>query len=145
MNKKIKFAFLASIVINVVLAGVLVGQWSHRFDRRPSREERTERALEKLPEPYRSQLREKMERLRKEIEPLRDEMREARNEAIRTLVAEPFDESAYDRQIERINQLRIRMTARAAEIFKEAAREIPPEQRGVLAEILRPAPPRRSG
>jgi uncharacterized membrane protein len=142
MNKTIKFAFLASIVINVILAGVLVGQWSQRFDGRSARGERTERALTKLAEPFRSQTREKMERLRKEMEPLRDELREARNEAVRTLIAEPFDEAAHDRQIEKMREIRSRMTVRAAAAFKEAARELPPEQRPVLAEILRPAPPR---
>ena len=64
MNAKLKFAFLASLIVNVFLIGILLGELPRRFDDRLSREERMEKAIEKLPEPLRARFRGKIERMR---------------------------------------------------------------------------------
>ena len=75
-------------------------------------------------------------------DPLREEIRQSRNEAIEILVAEPFDESAYDKQLIKIDQLRGQMSKRVADDLKALVRELPPEQRAAVGEMLkRPAPP----
>ena len=57
MNAKLKFAFLASLLVNVFLVGVLLGELPRRFDEGVSREERMEKAIEALPEPLRARFR----------------------------------------------------------------------------------------
>jgi len=140
MSTKLKLAFLASIVVNVLLIGVIVGQLPRRFDRDSSRQERMEKALKGLPEPAQARFREKIERMRKEGEPMRDQIRQGRDEAIRILTAEPFDEAAYDRQVSKINELRVQWSKRMAESFKQFAKELPSDQRHVLAEMLKRPP-----
>ena len=144
MNAKLKFAFLASLLVNVFLVGLLLGELPHRFDERLSREERMEKAIEKLPEPLRARFREKLERMREGSEQLRDQIQEAREEAIRILIAEPFDETMYDRQVNKIHELYGQRSQRMAAVVKEVAKDLPPEQRQVLAEVLKRPPPSSS-
>ncbi|MGH9425471.1 MAG: periplasmic heavy metal sensor [Terriglobia bacterium] len=142
MNAKLKFAFLASLLVNVFLVGVLLGELPRRFDEGLSREERMEKAIEELPEPLRAQFRGKMERMREGSEQLRDQIQEAREEALRILIAELFDGTAYDRQVSKIHELYGQRAKRMAELVKEVAKDLPPEQRQVLAEVLkRPSSP----
>jgi uncharacterized membrane protein len=141
MNAKLKFAFLASLLVNVFLVGVLLGELPHRFDEGLSREERMEKAVEALPEPLRARFRGQLERMRGGSEPIREQIREAREEAIRILVAEPFDDTAYDRQVSKIHELYGQRSQLMAKIVKEVAKDLPPEQRQVLAEVLRRPPP----
>ena len=142
MNNKLKAAFIASIVLNVLLLGIFFGTLSPGFGRESSRRERLTAEIEKLPEPARSRFRDKMAELRAADDPLREEIRQSRNEAIEILVAEPFDESAYDKQLIKIDQLRGQMSKRVADDLKALVRELPPEQRAAVGEMLkRPAPP----
>ena len=92
--------------------------------------------IEKLPEPARSRLRDKIAKLRDDKDPLREQMRTARNEAIRLLVAQPFDESAYDRQIAKINELRAQISNRMSTEMKDMIKGLPPEQRSAIGNIL---------
>ena len=142
MNNKLKAAFIASIVLNVLLLGIFFGTLSPGFGRESSRRERLTAEIEKLPEPARSRFRDKMAELRAADDPLREEIRQSRNEAIEILVAEPFDEAAYDKQLIKIDQLRGQMSKRVADDLKALVRELPPEQRAAVGEMLkRPAPP----
>ena len=99
-----------------------------------------EKAVEKLPEPLRARFRGKMERMREGSEPIRDQIQQAREEAIRILIAEPFDGTAYDRQVSKIHELYGQRSRHMAEIVKEVAKDLPPEQRQVLAEVLKRPP-----
>jgi uncharacterized membrane protein len=136
MSKKLKIVVLASIILNVLLIGVVLGHLPRRLDADSSREERIEKALKKLPDPARSRLREKIDRLRATAEPTRDQIREARSEVIRILVAEPFDEAAYDTEVNRMSELRAQMSQKMAKSFKDLVKELPPDERRVLAEML---------
>ena len=141
MNTKVKGAFIASIVLNVLLLGIFFGTLSPGFGRESSRRERLTAEIEKLPEPARSRFRDKMAQLRAPDNPLREQIRQARNEAIEILVAEPFDEAAYDKQLIKISQLRGQMSKRLADDLKALVRELPPEQRAAVGEMLKRPPP----
>ena len=144
MNRKLKSAFIVSIIMNVLLLGIFFGTLSPGFGRESSRRERLTAEIEKLPEPARSRFRDKMAQLRAADDPLREQMRQARNQAIDLLVAEPLDEAAYDKQLVQISQLRGQMSKRVADDLKELVRGLPPEQRAAVGEVLkRPAPPPR--
>ena len=144
MNTKLKSAFIVSIILNVLLLGIFFGTLSPGFGRESSRRERLTAEIEKLPEPARSRFRDKMAQLRAADDPLREQMRQARNQAINLLIAEPFDEAVYDKQLIQINQLRGQMSKRVADDLKELVRGLPREQRAAVGEMLkRPAPPAR--
>ena len=144
MNTKLKSAFIASLVLNVLLLGIFFGTLSPGFGRESSRRERLTTEIEKLPEPSRSRFRDKIAQLRSADDPVREQMRQARNQAIELLVAEPFDEAAYGEQLIKISQLRGQMSKRVAEDLKELVRGLPPDQRATVGEMLkRPAPPPR--
>jgi uncharacterized membrane protein len=141
MNTKIKSAFILSLVLNVLLLGIFFGTLSPGFGRESSRRERLTAEIEKLPEPARSRFRDKMAQIRSADDPLREQMRQARNRAIELLVAEPFDEAAYDGQLVKINQLRGQMSKRVADDLKQLVRELPPDQRAAVGDVLkRPSP-----
>ena len=144
MNTKLKSAFIVSIILNVLLLGIFFGTLSPGFGRESSRRERLTAEIEKLPEPARSRFRDKMAQLRAADDPLRDQMRQARNQAIDLLVAEPLDQTAYDKQLIQISQLRGQISKRVADDLKELIRGLPSEQRAAVGEVLkRPAPPSR--
>jgi len=132
MNKTLKLAFIASIVVNVLLAGVLLGQLPRRFDKSSSRQQRIEATLQKLPESVRARFRATLE----QSAPIREQIRAARTEAIQILMAEPFDETAYDRQVKKIAELRGQLGSRFAAVVRESAKELPSEQRKIMATAL---------
>ena len=141
MNTKVKGAFIASIVLNVLLLGIFFGRLSPGFGRESSRRERLTAEIEKLPEPARSRFRDKMAQLRAADDPLREQIRQARNQAIDLLVAEPLNEAAYDKQLIQISQLRGQISKRVADDLKELVRGLPPEQRATIGEMLKRPPP----
>ena len=64
MSQKTKLAFIASIVLNVLLVGVLLGQSPRRFDPGSMREQRMEQAIKDLPAASQTRLRERFKQLR---------------------------------------------------------------------------------
>jgi uncharacterized membrane protein len=140
MSKKFKLAFLASLILNVVLIGVFLGLSPRQFDRNGRREQRMDQVLEGLPAEAQSRLREKFAQLRSVAQPLFERIRTAQDEAARALGAEPFDEAVYDRQIVEINRLRMESTDRLSKVAKETAKSLPAEERRRFAEMLRRRP-----
>lgn len=144
MNRKTKLAFLASIVLNVLLVGVLLGQSPHRFDRGALREQRMEEVLKDLPQDSQARVRERLQQVRATALPLFTEMRRAQDETARVLASEPFDEGAFDRQESKIHELRADMTRKLSRAVKDATRGLTPEERRRFAELLRRPPPPQS-
>ena len=132
MNKSFKLAFITSLVANVLLAGILIGQLPSRFGAPPSRQQRIEATLQKLPESVRARFRESLE----QSTPIREQIRAARTGALEILKTEPFDEAAYDRQVKKIDDLRAQLSNRFAAIVRESATKLPPEGRKTLATAL---------
>ena len=143
MTKTVKLAFLGSLVLNVLLLGVILGQVPRGLESMPpTRQQRMDDSLKKLPEPTQARLREKFSQIRAAGDPLRQQIDQARAETLRLLSADPFDEAAYDREVNRIEELRGEMFKRLAQNFKQTAKELSPEERRMLAEVLRrPSPP----
>ncbi len=142
MTKAVKLAFLASLVLNLLLLGIILGRVPHGLEATPpTRQVRMEEALKKLPEPTQSRFREKFAQIRASSDPLRQQIDEARAETLRLLSADPFDEAAYDRQVSRIEELRGEMFKRMGQNFKQTAKDLAPEERRILAELLRRPPP----
>ena len=138
MSKKIKMAFLGSLVLNLLLLGVLLGQAPRAVvSTSPTRQERFEEKLKKLPEPAQSKFREKFTQIRAANKPLRREIDEARSETLQLLGIDPFDEAAYDRQVMKIRALRVEMFERMGQDFKKTVKQLSPDERRMLADVLR--------
>jgi uncharacterized membrane protein len=140
MTKTVKLMFLASLVLNLVLLGVILGHAPRGLETTPTRQQRMEERLKTLPEPAQSRLREKFTQIRAAAEPLRRQIDEARAETIRLLGAEPFDEAAYDREVSKIEELRAEMSKRMGQAIKQTPKELSPEERRMLADMLRRPP-----
>jgi uncharacterized membrane protein len=144
MTKALKLVFLGSLVLNLLLLGVILGQVPRGLETTPStRTQRMEEALRKVPEPAQSRFREKFAQIRAANDPLRQQIDEARAETLRLLAADRFDEAAYDRQVSKIEELRDEMFKRMGQDFKQTAKEFSPEERRMLADFLRRPPPSR--
>ena len=139
MNKTLKLLFLVSLIVNVLLVGVLMGQLPRRLESGSFREQRMEQALKDLPQPTQTRLREKLKQIRAVGDPLRDQLRAAREETLGILSADPFDEAAYDRQVSKIDDLQL--FKKMGQIVKEVAKELSSEERRIFAQILRRPPP----
>jgi len=142
MTKTMKVTFIVSLVLNLLLLGVILGRVPRGLEAPPqTRQQRLEEALKKVPEPSQSRFREKFAQIRASSDPLRQQIDEARAETLRLLGVDPFDEAAYDRQISKIKELRAEMFVRMAQNFKQTAKQFSPEERRMLADVLRrPAP-----
>ncbi|HTN71630.1 MAG TPA: periplasmic heavy metal sensor [Methylomirabilota bacterium] len=144
MNKTVKMVFLGSLVLNVLLLGVLLGRLPHRFERAPSRQERVENSLKEFPEPARTRFRDTLERMRHDGEPIDNQIQQTRDEILRIIVNDPFDEAAFDRQIAKINELRIERAGIMTKIIKDVVKNSTPDQRKMLVDMLKRAMPPRS-
>ncbi|MGN6717299.1 MAG: periplasmic heavy metal sensor [Candidatus Binatia bacterium] len=137
MSKTAKLVFLASLILNIMFLGVVLGHVPRSFSGTPSRQERMEQELKKLPEPAQSHIRALFARIRAAGDPIRDQMDASRTEAVRVLGAERFDEAAYDREVTKFDQLREQMFKQSGQAIKDAAKELSPEERRMLADVLR--------
>jgi uncharacterized membrane protein len=141
MNRKLKFAFIASLILNVLLIGVLLGQSPRRFDRGTMRQQRMDQALKDLPEAAQTRLREKFQQLRAAADPLFAQLRKNEEDAVQLLGNEPFDESAYDRQVSKITDMRVEMTKKLSQVVKDASKDLSADERARFARLLRRPPP----
>jgi len=145
MNRTFKLLFFGSVVLNVLLVGVLFGRITHRLERPPSRQERLENSLKEFPEPVRARFRDTLERMSQEGEPVGNQIQQARDDILRIIVNDPFDEAAFDQQIKKINELRIQRAEIMTKIIKVTVKNSTPDQRKMLVEMLQRAmPPRPS-
>lgn len=141
MNRNIKFAFIASLILNVLLIGVLLGQSPSRFDRGTMRQQRMDQALKDLPEAAQTRLREKFQQLHAAAEPLFEQIRKNEEQAVQLLGKEPFDEAAYDRQVSKITEIRVEITKKLSQVAKDASKGLSADERARFAQLLRRPPP----
>jgi uncharacterized membrane protein len=142
MSKKVKILVVASVVLNVLLAGVIIGhmtqmgRWSKGKD---------DLALAARLSPEKSKLfTEVMGGARSECKQIRRQIRETRAQTLSILTASEFDEQSFQREVDKLHQLRGQVTGRIAEATLVLARQFNPEERQLLGEYLersRPRPP----
>ena len=140
MSRKIKALVVASVVLNVLLAGVIIGSLAHqRMGRWPAF--RQDRALaEKLsPEKYRL-FTEVMGGARSECKQIRRQIKETRAQTLGILTAQEFDEQSFQREVDRLRELRGQVSDRMAGATLHLARQFGPEERRLLGKYLEQPP-----
>lgn len=136
MSKTLKLAFVASLVLNLLLIGVLVGQVPRASSPPPGRQQRMEQALQQLPEPAQSRLRANFAAIRAAGEPFRAKIEQARADALRLLSTEPFDEAAYSARLREMEELRIESIKSMGQRIRQQANELSPEERRMVADLF---------
>lgn len=142
MNRTARTVFVISIILNVLMLGVILGQSPRHFTLSPMRQQRLEQALKNLPEAEQNRLRERFQKLRAAADPLFGQIRQAEDQAVDLLGRETFDEAAYDRQVSKINEMRQNMTKQLAQVVKDETKDLSAAERRHFADLLRrPTPP----
>lgn len=137
MSKKMKILIFSSLLLNVLLIGIVIGDMSHRFHKEYFVRQSVQEFASKLPKDKATLFLETVERVHMNNRDAYDQVREARKEAMRLLSASEFDEPAYRLQIEKIHGLRSLMKRRLADATIELARQFNHEERKALAQHLK--------
>ena len=137
MSKKMKILIFSSLLLNVLLAGVVIGDVSHLFHKEYFVRKSVQKFASKLPGDKAALLLETVERVHLNNRDAYDQIREARKEAIKLLSAPQFDEAAYRLQVEKIHKLRSLMKRRLADATIELAKQFSQAERKALAQHLR--------
>jgi uncharacterized membrane protein len=140
MSKKMKILIFSSLLINVLLAGVVIGDVSHRFHKEYFVQKSVQEFASKLPADKAALFLETVERVHMNNRDAYNQIREARKEAIKFLSAPEFDEAAYRLQVEKIHELGSLMKRRLADATIELAKQFNQEERKALAQHLRHFP-----
>jgi uncharacterized membrane protein len=152
VSKKTTMLIIGSLLLNVLLIGIIIGNISHRVDgKRFMRRHRREFAM-KLPPAKQELFFTTMEQVNRENRGIHRQMREARQRVLLILTAPEFDEAAYQQEVKKLDQLRTQMMRRLEDATKELAKQLDQEERKALADHLRnprsspdEGPPRRKG
>lgn len=142
MSKKVKILVVASVVLNVLLAGVIIGHMTQMG--RWSASKNDQALAAKLPPEKFKLFTEVMGPARSECKQIRKQIRETRSQTLGILTASEFDEQSFQREVDKLHELRGRVTSRVAEATLVLARQFTAEERQLLGEYLeksRPRPP----
>jgi uncharacterized membrane protein len=137
MSKKIKILIFSSLLLNVLLAGVVIGDVSHRFHKEYFVRKSVKEFASKLPGDKAALFLETVKRVHLNNQDAYNQIREARKEAMKLLSASEFDEAAYRLQVEKIHELRSLMKRRLADATIELARQFSQKERSALAQHLK--------
>jgi len=148
MGKTIKILISISVLLNVLLVGIIIGNISNRFLRKDFPGRRPPALAVKLPPDKEKLFRDVMEKVHQENHEVRQQIDEARNRVLSILSAPDFDEGAYQAETAKLDKLHGLMMQRFANATRELGKQFNQEERKALAEYLRrppPLPPREIG
>jgi uncharacterized membrane protein len=136
MNRGVRSALAISVVVNVLLAGVLLGNVSQRYIAPAAKSFDVAAALGRLPSDKRSLYETIMGKAKQNMDAARKQIDETKKQAIAILKTEPFDEQAYMAQVQKIGGMIVEMKKHLAESVVELAKQLTGEERAVLADIV---------
>jgi uncharacterized membrane protein len=140
MSRKVKILVVASVVLNVLFAGVIIGNMFHQMGRWSAFRHDRALAAKLPPEKYRL-FTEVMGGARSECKQIRKRIQETREQTLGILTAPEFDEQSFQREVEKLRQLRGQVADRMAGATLELAKQFDPEERRLLGKYLE-RPPR---
>jgi uncharacterized membrane protein len=136
MNKHAKYFITASVLLNILLLGMTLGHFLHRFRHDPF-PPGVAKLLETLPEARQQEFRTMMEESHDTKTSGREEIQQTR-EAMAEIIKSPsFDADAYQKQADKLQVLQGKQWQRIANGIKTLALKWSPEERAVLAEMIR--------
>jgi uncharacterized membrane protein len=141
MGKRVKILIGASLFLNVLLIGVVIGNISNRLFREDFPRRHPPELTGKLPADKEKLFFDMMERVNLESREVRKQIDEARERVLSILRAPEFDEAAYQVEAAKLDKQHGLMMQRFGEATKELAKQFNQEERKILAEFLRQPPP----
>ncbi len=135
MNRLLRVTLVFSIAFNVLLAGMLSGEMSHRLISPPQAFDITSE-LAKLPPEKRVMFETFMSGAKQQTDADHASMDSAKKEALRLLTVEPFNKDAYLAQVGRIDNLHRQMKQKLAQAVVNLAQQLNSDERNVLMQII---------
>jgi len=140
MNRHIKIVLALSVVLNMLLAGVLLGDISGRLVT-PKTAVAAEpfdigAQLAKLPQDKRDLFESLMGPAKKKMDDERSKIDAAKKVALELLKADSFDASAYLTQVDHINDMHMQMKRHIAKAVVELAKQLTQQERVIVAVII---------
>jgi uncharacterized membrane protein len=134
VNQRIKVVLIVSVITNILLAGMLLGDVSRRFMAPAPFDVAAQ--LDKLPQDKRVLFENILAPAKEQMDKDHAKMDDAKKEALRILKTEPFNAEAYLTQVRHIGDLHMQMKRHVAESVAELAKKLAPDERIILAEII---------
>lgn len=136
MSKGLKILVICSLVLNILLVGIVIGHFSHRFRdegflRKPWHERMSE-----LPPEKQDLFSKTMDQARSTSRDIHRKIRNTRRRALDILTAPEFDEAAYRSEMEKLHVLRGNMMRNLADLTTDLAKQLDQEERRALARML---------
>jgi len=146
MSKKVKIFVAASVLLNLLLVGLVVGRLWRRSCETPPARESEEVLAAKFPDAQRQALLDAIAKMRSDSQDLRQQIAESRQRVLSILTAPEFDARAFQTEVDRLHDLRNRLMQRRAEMVKGLAGQMNQDERKLLGDFLRhpPSPPTAS-
>jgi uncharacterized membrane protein len=141
MTRTIKILIGSSLLLNVLLIGVVIGNLSSRLFREDFPRRRLPEFTVKLPPEKEKLFLEMMEKVHLKNREFLNQIDETRERVLSILSAPEFDEAAYQAATTEVEELRGVMMQRFSGATKDLAKQLNPEERKALAEYLRQPPP----
>ena len=137
MSKTMKIVIACSLVLNILLIGVVIGNVSHRFFKGDSFKRKIPKLSVKLSPEKEKLLSDTMEKVRQENRSIRIQMKETREKVFSILTAPEFDETAYESETKKLHETRGLMMLQLSNAMKVMAKQFNQEERKALALYLK--------
>lgn len=125
MSKRAKILFTLSIALNVLLIGVIGGHVVRKFNDTPWQSAHLSQESQK-----------EMRQAFKRLSPLKDKIWAKKREMHALLLADEFDENAYDMLAVEVAVLKQGMERGRSEVIKDVLSEMSPEERKAFVEHM---------
>ncbi len=137
MTRHIKTVTVASLILNILLIGVVLGAFCHHLTKQQEDHHMVISELSaKLPENKRKLFEDTMNATWKDMDDTRQQIANTKKEASDILVKDPFNEALYTTQFQHINELHDKMKLRMAKSVTDLAKQLTPEERVILADTI---------
>lgn len=140
MSKKMKILVICSLLLNVMLIGIIIGDVSHRLSKEEVIEKQTTELTAKLSKDKRALFHEVMRKVYSDSEDTFKQIRETRKKVLSALTAPEFDEATFQEEVDKLHKLRHIMKQRLADAAKELAHQFNRDERKILADFFKNPP-----
>lgn len=136
MSHKMKVLLTVSLALNILLAGIFIGQFSKDFMKYREWEKDIEKSVGKLPPDKAKLVKEALWTLKNETRETKKEIRKTRGNISKILVAPEFNEADFDKEIKKLHELQGRIMSYFAEATKELASQFNRDERRIISDLL---------
>ncbi len=143
MSKTIKITLAASVLLNVLLIGVLIGSFSHMLAGTFQKRSHMEEVIGKLPEDKQELVTSTMNELRSELRVTKKKVSAKRKEIMEVLTASEFDAALFDQKVSELHNLMGQLASEVAEAAKKIVSNLDQQDRIMMSKLnkRRPSPP----